>query len=150
MSEPTDATEPEGRARDEAKRRRVVAFQRWVLNPPMKLFVWFGLVPGHIVVETLGRRTDRKRRTVVGAHRDGRTFWVVAEQGRHAGWVRNLEANADVRVRHRLRWHRASASIIDGDDPVARMDTWGRKGHARAVARLGTQLTTVRLDLPPQ
>ena len=129
------------------KRRRVVAYQRWVLNPPMKLAVWMGVVPGHVIIETTGRRTGRARRTVVGAHRDGQTIWVVAEQGRHAAWVRNLEAEPEVRVRHRGRWRTADASILDQDDPSARLESWDRPGHARLVKRFGTQLTTIRLDL---
>jgi deazaflavin-dependent oxidoreductase (nitroreductase family) len=136
------ATSPDGR-----KRRRVVALQRWLLNPPMKILVWLGVVPGHIVIETRGRRTGRARRTVVGAHHDGEAIWAVAEQGRHAAWVRNLDADPAVRVRHRARWRPATASVIDDDDPTARLATWNRPGHARLVHRFGTQLTTVRLDL---
>lgn len=60
-----------------------------------------GVVPDHVVIETRGRRTGKRRRTVGGAHADGDTIWIVAEQGRHAGWVRNLEAEPDVRVRYR-------------------------------------------------
>lgn len=130
------------------RRRRVVACQRWVLNPPMRLLVGLGLVPGHVLVETRGRRTGRARRTVVGARVEGDAVWVVAEQGRHAAWVRNLAAHpADVRVRRRWRWQPAHGSILDEDDPVARLATWGRPGHARLVRRLGTDLTTIRLDL---
>jgi len=129
------------------KRRRVVAVQRWVLNPPMKLLVWLGLVPGHVLIETRGRRTGRRRRTVVGAHHDASAVWVIAEQGRHAAWVRNLEAQPDVRVRRRARWRAAQATVIDGDDSRVRMASWRRRGHARLVQALGTELTTVRVDL---
>ena len=129
------------------KRLRVLALQRWILNPPMKLLVWLGVVPGHILIETRGRRTARRRRTVVGAHRDQETIWVIAEQGRHAAWVRNLDAEPAVRVRHRGRWRAARASIVDDDDPRARMTLWHRPGHARLVERFGTQLTTIRLDV---
>ena len=129
------------------RRRRVVRLQRWVLNPPMRALVWLGLVPGHVIVETSGRQTGKRRRTVVGAHRDGADIWIIAEQGRHAGWVRNLESNPAVRVRHRARWRRARGSVLDGDDPRERLDTWDRPGHARLVTAFGTQLTTVHLDL---
>lgn len=130
-----------------ARRRRVIALQRWVLNPPMRALVWLGSVPGHVIVETRGRQTGKRRRTVVGAQRDGDSIWIIAEQGRHAGWVRNLEANPAVRVRHRARWNFARASIVDGDDPRSRLNTWGRPGHTRLVTAFGTQLTTVHLDL---
>ena len=85
------------------KRKRIVLLQRYVLNPPMKAAVWLGLVAGHMIVETTGRVSGRRRRTVVGYQRDGDSFWVVAEQGRHAGYVRNLEASHDVRLRVNLR-----------------------------------------------
>lgn len=132
---------------DARKRRRVLALQRWFLNPPMKLLVSLGVVPGHVVIETLGCQTGKRRRTVVGAHREGDTIWVVAEQGRRAGWVRNLEAEPEVRVRRRAHWRAADASIVDDDDAIARMATWHRPGHARLVERFGTQLTTIRLDV---
>ena len=49
------------------KRRRVRLYQRWVLNPPMKVMVWLGLVRGHVIVQTTGAKTGKCRRTVVGA-----------------------------------------------------------------------------------
>lgn len=134
---------------DARKRARVTRLQRWVLNPPMKLLVGAGLVPGHVVLETRGRRTGRARRTVLGAHAERDTIWIVAEQGRHAAWVRNVEADPNVRVRHRARWRPARAEIVDGDDPRARLSSWDRPGHARLVQSVGTQLATVRLDLRP-
>lgn len=128
------------------KRQRVLRVQRWLLNPPMRQLVWLGLIPGHMLVETIGRRSGRRRRTVVGAHRDGGQLWVIAEQGRHAGWVRNLEAHPEVRVRHGLRWRHAVAAILDDDDPAERLRSWGRPGHAQLVQRLGTDLTTIRIE----
>lgn len=113
----------------------------------MRWLVWLGLVPGHVVVETRGRLTGKRRRTVVGAHADDDTIWIVAEQGRHAGWVRNLEVEPKVRVRYRARWRQARASISDGDDPRQRLESWNRPGHARLVKACGTELTTIRIEL---
>lgn len=113
----------------------------------MKVLVWCGLVPGHVLVETRGRRSGRRRWTVVGSNRSGDDVWVVAEQGRFAQWVRNLEADPAIRIRLRARWRPASASILDDDDARLRLDGWGRPGHARLVRRLGTALTTVHLRL---
>src|SRR3954454_14752311 len=98
------------------KRRRVVLLQRFVLNPPMKAAVWAGLVRGHALVETTGRKTGKRRRTVVGCVRDDGTVWVVAEQGWHAGYVRNLEANPEVRLRLDRRWYAATGFPVDDDD----------------------------------
>lgn len=132
------------------RRKRVRLVQRYLLNPPMKLMTWLGLVPGHAILETRGRRSGRRRRTVVGIHVDGDTGWVVAEQGRHAGYVRNLEADSAVRVRRGYRWRPARAQVIDGDDPEARLKTFGRRSHAAAVRRFGTDLTTIRVDFTDQ
>ncbi len=129
------------------RRRRVRLLQRWVLNPPMKASTWLGVVPGHVLIETTGRVSGRHRRNVVGMHLDGDVGWVVAEQGRHAGYVRNLEADPRVRVRVRRRWRQGRATIVDDDDPQARLGTFGMRRHAAAVRRFGTDLLTVRVDL---
>jgi deazaflavin-dependent oxidoreductase (nitroreductase family) len=128
------------------KRRRVRLLQRYLLNPPAKTLVWAGLVPGYVLVETTGRRSGRRRRNVVGMRVEGNVGWVVAEQGRHAGYVRNLEANPDVRVRRRGRWRNGAARVVEDDDPQARLQSFGR-AHAATVRRFGTDLTTVRFDL---
>lgn len=110
------------------------------------MMVWAGLLPGHVLIETKGRRSGKRRRNVVGMHVDGDTGWVVAEQGRHAGYVRNLATDPDVRVRRERRWRCAQAHVVDDDDPQARLETFGRRSHAAAVRRFGTELTTIRVD----
>ena len=112
----------------------------------MKLMTWLGLLPGNALVETTGRRSGKRRRTVVGIHLDGDTGWIVAEHGRHAGYVRNLEAHPEIRVRLGRTWRPARGRVIDDDDPHARLETFGRRSHAAAVRRFGTDLTTVRVD----
>lgn len=131
---------------DSARRKRTRLLQRYLLNPPMKALVWLGLSPGHVLVETRGRRSGRLRRNVIGMlMADGRG-WVVAEQGRHAGWVLNAEAHPQVRVRVGRRWRPAVVTVLPDDDAEARLDGFARPGHAEAVRRFGTQLTTVRFD----
>lgn len=132
---------------DERKRRWVRVAQRHLLNPPVKLLVWVGLVPGHVLLETRGRRTGKRRTTVVGMHLEGSTGWVVAEQGRHAGYVRNLQSEPAVRIRQGRRWRAARAVVVPGDDAEARLESFGRRSHAAAVRRFGTDLTTIRVDL---
>jgi deazaflavin-dependent oxidoreductase (nitroreductase family) len=131
------------------KRQRVRRVQRYVLNPPMHVLVRAGLVPGLVLLETRGRRTGRRRRTVVGMHVEGETGWVVAEQGRHAGYVRNIEARPDVRLCRRGRWHGARAHLEPDDDAAARLAAFGRRSHAASVQRFGTDLMSVRFDLAP-
>jgi deazaflavin-dependent oxidoreductase (nitroreductase family) len=128
------------------KRRAVRLFQRYVLNPPTLLAVRMGLVRGHVLVETVGRRTGKSRRTVVGMHFEGSTGWVVAEQGSHAGYVRNLEANPRVRVCVKGKWRPAHAQVVPDDDSDKRLDGFGRPRHAANVRRFGTDLRTVRFD----
>jgi deazaflavin-dependent oxidoreductase (nitroreductase family) len=129
------------------KRRQVRRLQKYVVNPPTKLAVGLGLVPGHALVETVGRKTGRRRRTVVGVHRDGGALYVVTEQGRHAGYVRNIEAQPRIRVRLGRRWYDATARLLDDDDVDSRLESFGRPRHARLVRQVGTALTTLRIDL---
>jgi deazaflavin-dependent oxidoreductase (nitroreductase family) len=130
-----------------ARRRRVVRLQKYLLNPPTKAAVYLGLIPGHALIETTGRKTGKRRRTVVGVHHEDDTLWVVAEQGRYAGYVRNVEANPRVRVRYRRRWLNATGQLLDDDDAVDRVRSFGREGHARLVTTMGTSLLTLRFDL---
>lgn len=141
---PGGTSQPAGGA---VRRRRVRLLQRWVLNPPMKAATWLGLVPDHVLIEPTGRVSGRRRRNVVGIHFDGEVGWIVAEQGRHAGYVRNLEADSQVRVHLRRRWRAGSAAIVDDDDPQVRLDMFAMDRHAAAVRRFGTDLLTVRVDL---
>lgn len=128
------------------ERRLVVWLQRYLLNPPIKVVVALGLVPGYALIETCGRRSGKRRRTVVGVHEEDGVVWIVAEQGRHAGYVRNLEADPHVRLRLRGRWRRGVARVVDDDDVQERLAAFGRV-HAAMVRRFGTELLSVRVDL---
>ena len=130
-----------------ARRKRIVLLQRYFLNPPVKLLAWIGVLPGHALIETRGRRTGKRRRTVVGIQVDDGTGWIVAEHGRHAGYVRNLQSDPNVRVRVRGHWRDGHAEVVADDDPQERLDSFGRRSHASAVRRFGTDLTTVRVGL---
>ena len=134
-------------ADDARARRRTRLVQRYLLNPPVKAMTWLGLSPRHALLETTGRKSGKTRRTVVGCTRSGATLWVVAEQGRYAGYVRNLEATPKVRVRVHRRWHDAVATIDDDDDPSARLDTFGDDRHASLVRKFGTSLLSIRIEL---
>jgi deazaflavin-dependent oxidoreductase (nitroreductase family) len=79
-------------------------------------------------------------------HIEGGTGWVVAEHGRDAAYVRNLEASPDVRVCVGRRWRPASAATVPDDDSEARLNSFNRRSHAASVRRFGTKLLTVRFD----
>lgn len=129
------------------KRRVIVWVQRHLLNPPVKLLVFLGVVPGYALIETAGRRTGRRRRNVVGVHRGNGGVWIVAEHGPHAGYVRNLRATPQVRLRLRGRWHDGLARVVEDDDPHARLASFGRWAHEQVVRRFGTQLLSVHVEL---
>jgi deazaflavin-dependent oxidoreductase (nitroreductase family) len=129
------------------KQRRVRLVQRWLLNPPMRVLTYLGLLRHHAVLETTGRRTGRSRRTVVGiARQPDSVLWIVAEHGRRAGYVRNLAAEPTVRIHLGRRWQRGAARLVDNDNIDARLQHFTPQ-HINVIRRFGTELATVRVDL---
>jgi deazaflavin-dependent oxidoreductase (nitroreductase family) len=110
------------------------------------------VLPGWAILETTGRRTGRPRQTPVGNGLVGDTFWIVAEHGRDAGYVRNIEADPRVRVFVGGRWRSGVARVLPEDDPFDRQRQLahghvGRRLNALFVRLAGTDLLTVRIDL---
>jgi deazaflavin-dependent oxidoreductase (nitroreductase family) len=138
-----------GRDRDpERKRKLVTSLQVRVLNPPIRALASRGLAPGVALLETTGRKSGEPRRTPVsnGLQRETNTFWIVAEMGRKAAYVRNIEADPRVRVRVRGRWRTGVARVLDGEDAHARLRSISRL-NALGVKALGTDLLVIRIDL---
>ncbi len=139
------------------KHRLVHLLQKCVLNPPIKLLFALGIAPpGYALLETVGRKTGRPRRTPVGDGRVGYQFWLVAEHGMKAGYVRNIAANPRVRLKLRhgilARWHTGTAELLPDDDPRERQRWLAQRllasaANAVAVRLFGTELVTVRIDL---
>ena len=129
--------------------------QKRLVNPVVRTALERGVrIPGYAVLETVGRKSGLPRRNPVGDGLDGDTFWIVAEHGRRAAYVRNLEANPRVRVRVRGKWRSGTAVTLPDDDPRERQRIMskGRPGvrfNAAAVRTFGTDLLTVRIDLDP-
>jgi deazaflavin-dependent oxidoreductase (nitroreductase family) len=134
----------------ECKRKFVTAVQVRLLNPPIRALAVRGLAPGVALLETTGRTSGQTRRTPVsnGLDRATNTFWIVAEMGRRAAYVRNLEADPHVRVRVHGRWRTGTAHVLAGDDPRARLRSISRL-NAVGVRALGSELLVVRVDLDP-
>jgi deazaflavin-dependent oxidoreductase (nitroreductase family) len=139
------------------KHRIVHTVQKFLLNPPIKLALAIGLpLPGYALLETKGRKTGKPRRTPVGDGRIENEFWLVAEHGMKAGYVRNIKRDPHVRLKLRegfkIRWHTGTAHLLPDDDPRERQ-RWlatqlpSSAGNARAVRLFGTQLLSVRIDL---
>ena len=137
---------------------RIVHFlQRYLFNPPIKFLFAIGLVPpGYALLETTGRKTRKPRRTPVGNGLVDRQFWIVAEHGQKAGYVRNIVDNPRVRLKLRdglrARWYTGTAHLLSEDDPGERQRWLANQlpssaSNASAVRFFGTQLLTVRIDL---
>jgi deazaflavin-dependent oxidoreductase (nitroreductase family) len=131
------------------KRRLTTAVAKHVLNPIVTIGVDTGLLRGWAIIETTGRKSGMPRRTAVGNGLQGDTFWIVAEHGRRAGYVRNIEADPRVRVNVRGRWRSGTARPLPDDDPRARQRRIGLRLNAAAVRAMGTELLSVRVDLDP-
>ena len=139
------------------KQRIVHTLQKYFLNPPIKLALVAGLpLPGYTLLETTGRKTGKPRRTPVGDGHIGNQFWIVAEHGMRAGYVRNIEHDPHVRLKLRkglrTQWHTGIAYLLPDDDPRGRQ-RWlvdqlpSSTVNARAVRLFGTQLLSIRIDL---
>ena len=127
--------------------------QKRIANPVVRRVLLRGWrVPGYALLETTGRRSGEPRRVPVGDGLVDGTFWIVAEHGRRAAYVRNLEANPRVRVKTRGSWRAGTAQVMPDDDAHARQHGLGRgrplaRFNAAAVRAFGTDLLTVRIDL---
>ena len=142
------------------KRRIIHALQKYLLNPPIKLLFAIGVVPpGYALLETVGRKSGKPRRTPVGNGHVNNQFWIVAEHGVEAGYVRNIAHNSRVRIKfhHGLltKWRTGTATLLPEDNPRERQRWLAEKrpsssANATVVRLMGTNLLSIRIDLDPQ
>jgi deazaflavin-dependent oxidoreductase (nitroreductase family) len=135
----------------------VRTFQRWTINPLMRLLLTIGINPlGLAILETRGRNSGKPRRVPVGNGRKGDSFWIIAEHGMRANYVRNIARDPRVRVRLRIgwryRWVTGVATVLPEDDALARQRriiAWHplRALNAINVRVLGADLVTVHVHL---
>jgi deazaflavin-dependent oxidoreductase (nitroreductase family) len=137
----------------ETKRRLASGTAKYVVNPVVRGLFRLGLpAPGIAILETTGRKSGRPRRNPVTNGLDGAVFWIVAEHGRRASYVRNIEANPRVRLRIGRRWRKGTARLVPADDPRERLRYIASR---RPIARLSTatvslvqtDLLTIRIEL---
>jgi deazaflavin-dependent oxidoreductase (nitroreductase family) len=119
-----------------------------LLNPVMVRLLEAGLVPrGWALLETTGRRSGVPRRVPVGDGLRGERFWIVAEHGRHADYVRNIERDRRVRVKVGRRWHAGTAHLLEDDDPRARLRWLKRPLNDAGLVLMASEMLVVRIDL---
>jgi len=139
-----------------AARSALGRLQQSVINPVVQLAWDLGLpIPGDALLETTGRQTGLRRRTPVCAGLEGDTFWLIAQRGHDADWVRNIKANPRVRVKisgPHAGWRSGTAHILDSDDPRERQRALGQASFPRLLCMftsqaLNTSPLTIRVDL---
>jgi deazaflavin-dependent oxidoreductase (nitroreductase family) len=137
----------------ETKRKLASGAAKYVVNPVVRGLFRLGLpAPGTAILETVGRKSGQPRRNPVTNGLDDGVFWIVAEHGRRASYVRNIEANPRVRVRIGRQWRDGTARLIPDDDPRERLRYIGSRHpiarlSAATVRLLQTDLLTIRVDL---
>ena len=125
---------------DDLRDRITKLFQKNVANRMMRL------MPFQTLLETTGRKSGEPRRTPLGGSRVGDQFWFVSEFGEKSQYVKNIQANPNVRVRLRGRWHNGTAHLVPDDDPRARLRELPQF-NSFGVRTFGTNLLTIRVDL---
>jgi deazaflavin-dependent oxidoreductase (nitroreductase family) len=119
-----------------------------LLNPLMRRALEAGLVPRWwALLETTGRTSGQPRRVPVGDGLRGQQFWIVAEHGRHADYVRNIERDPRVRVKARRRWRTGTAHILADDDPRARLRRLKRPVNDAGLRLMASEMLVIRIDL---
>jgi deazaflavin-dependent oxidoreductase (nitroreductase family) len=139
-----------GRSLRVVDRRRVsTLLSTRLFNPLVKAATNAGLtVPGIAILETTGRKSGRPRRTPVGRSLDGDTCWIVAEHGRNAGYVRNIQADPSVRIKIGRRWRTGTAHVMPDDDPRAGVERRSG-GDLTSTGRATIAAVRIRLTTGP-
>jgi deazaflavin-dependent oxidoreductase (nitroreductase family) len=92
-----------------------------LFNPTVRLVLRLGIAPkAFALLETIGRRSGRRRHTPVGNGLDGDVFWLVAERGTGCDYVQNLKADPNARLKVGRDWFSDTATVMDDDDAFAR------------------------------
>ena len=130
------------------KRRWSTFLTAKLVNPVVRAAARAGIpLPLVVILETRGRKSGQPRRVPVGRALDGDTLWVVAEHGRKAVYVKNIEADPHVRVRVGTRWRPGLARVLYDDDWRLRQRQLPNKINSAVVRLIGTEHLTIRIDL---
>jgi deazaflavin-dependent oxidoreductase (nitroreductase family) len=131
--------------RQKRLKRSVMMLVGQIINPPNRLLV--GIAPWWVLIETVGRRTGKHRRTPLARGPfDGHTTWLISVHGRHASCVKNVEDSPMVRLRVKRRWRTGTASVVRYDPEIlGRFNRYARSGPVT----VGIDPTLIRIDLLP-
>ena len=132
------------------KRRWSTFLTAKVVNPIVRAAARAGIpLPLVVILETRGRKSGQPRRIPVGKAITEDTLWIVAEHGRRAAYVKNIEADPHVRVKVGRKWRSGAARVLYDDDWRARQRKLPNKLNSATVRLMGTEHLTVRVDLDP-
>jgi deazaflavin-dependent oxidoreductase (nitroreductase family) len=148
--------------------RRALLIQNRLINRLTRLLLTLGLAPPtYALLETVGRRSGRRRQVPVANGLQGDIFWLISGLAERAQYVRNIEANPRVRVKARparlrdgwrMRWRTGTAHLMPDDDARERHRRLGagRPGYRAdgillriLAATASSDMLTVRIDLDP-
>jgi deazaflavin-dependent oxidoreductase (nitroreductase family) len=130
------------------KRRWSTFLTAKVVNPVVRAAARAGIpLPLVVILETRGRKSGRPRRIPVGKAITDDTLWVIAEHGRKAAYVKNIEADPNVRVKVGRRWRSGTAHVLYDDDWRERQRQLPNKLNSATVRLVGTEHLTIRIDL---
>jgi deazaflavin-dependent oxidoreductase (nitroreductase family) len=130
------------------KRRWSTFLTAKLVNPIVRAAARAGIpLPLVVILETRGRKSGQPRRIPVGKAITGDTLWVVAEHGRKAAYVKNIEADPHVRVRVGRKWRSGTAHVLYDDDWRERQRRLPNKLNSASVRLMGTEHLTIRIDL---
>ena len=130
------------------KRRASTFLTAKLVNPIVTAAARLGIpLPLVVILETRGRKSGQPRRIPVGKAITGDTLWIVAEHGRRAAYVKNIEADPRVRVRVGRRWRPGVARVLYDDDWRLRQRQLPNKINSAVVRLMGTEHLTIRVEL---
>ena len=130
------------------KRRWSTFLTAKLVNPIVRAAARAGIpLPVVVILETRGRKSGEPRRIPVGKAITGDTLWVIAEHGRKAAYVKNIEADPHVRVKVGRRWRSGTAHVLYDDDWRERQRRLPNKLNSATVRLVGTEHLTIRIDL---
>ena len=124
---------------DELRDRITNVFQKRLANPLLRR------LPTQTLLETTGRKSGEPRRTPLGGSKVGDQFWFVSEFGEKSQYVKNIQADPNVRVRLKGRWHKGVAHLVPDDDPLQRLKSLPQI-NSMGVRTFGSNLLTIRVD----